>query len=225
MVAHRGLSGMELENSLPAFVLAGQNDYYGIEADVRVTKDGKYIITHDDDMKRIAGLDIRIEDATFDELRALEFESLYGDEGTYFLPTLEEYITACKSHDKQAVLEYKSEFTAEQVVEVAGQVEALGWFDRTTFISFSRDNLLALRMAYPNAETQYIVQEVKADDIEFMIENKMDANLCWISVNPFLVKKLHDAGLKVNVWTVDGYVCAYLAILFGVDMITTNILV
>ena len=225
MVAHRGLSGMELENSLPAFVLAGQNDYYGIEADVRVTKDGKYIITHDDDMTRIAGLNIRIEESTFDELRALEFESPYGDEGTYFLPTLEEYITACKSHDKQAVLEYKGNFTAAQAVEVAGQVEALGWFDRTTFISFSRDDLLDLRAAYPNANAQYIVQEVQNSDVEFMIENNLDANFCWISVNPFRVKKLHDAGLKVNVWTVDGYLCAYLMMLFGVDMITTNILV
>ena len=225
MVAHRGLSGMELENTLPAFELAGQNEYYGIEADVRVTADGKYIITHDDDLTRIVKEDLVIEETTFDALRALTFESPYGDEGTYQLPTLEEYVSVCKQYDKQAVLEYKGAFTAEQAAEVAATVETMGWFDRTTFISFSRDNLLYLRAAYPSADAQYIVEKATKADIDWMIEHKIDADLCWISVNPFRVKRLHDAGLKVNVWTVDGTVCAYLAMLFGVDMITTNILV
>ena len=112
-----------------------------------------------------------------------------------------------------------------QVAQVAQIVDELGWFDRTTFISFSRENLLNLRLAYPQADAQYVVQNATKADIDWMIEQKIDADLCWISVNPFRVKRLHDAGLKVNVWTVDGKVCAYLAMLFGVDMITTNILV
>ena len=54
MVAHRGVSGLEFENTCPAFVAAGVKSYYGIETDVHVTKDGKYIVAHDDDLKRIA---------------------------------------------------------------------------------------------------------------------------------------------------------------------------
>ena len=53
-VAHRGASGLTLENTVQAFELAGQKDYYGIEADVRVTADGKYIMVHDSDLKRIS---------------------------------------------------------------------------------------------------------------------------------------------------------------------------
>ena len=57
MIAHRGLSGIERENTNPAFIAAGNRSYYGIETDVHVTADGKFIICHDNDLKRIANID------------------------------------------------------------------------------------------------------------------------------------------------------------------------
>ena len=47
MVAHRGVSGLELENTCAAFVAAGNRSYFGVETDVHVTKDGKFVITAD----------------------------------------------------------------------------------------------------------------------------------------------------------------------------------
>ena len=78
MVAHRGVSGLERENTCPAFVAAGVKTYYGIETDVHVTLDGKYIIVHDDDLKRVAGLDMTIEGSNFDDLRAVRFTDRDG---------------------------------------------------------------------------------------------------------------------------------------------------
>ena len=48
MVAHRGLSGIEKENTNTAFVAAGNRSYFGIETDVHKTLDGKYVVFHDD---------------------------------------------------------------------------------------------------------------------------------------------------------------------------------
>ena len=48
MVAHRGLSGVETENTVAAFVAAANRSYYGIETDVHRTIDGKYVCIHDD---------------------------------------------------------------------------------------------------------------------------------------------------------------------------------
>lgn len=42
MVAHRGMSGLELENTCSAFVAAGNRSYYGIETDVHRTSDGHF---------------------------------------------------------------------------------------------------------------------------------------------------------------------------------------
>lgn len=47
LIAHRGVSGIERENTAAAFVAAGNRSYYGIETDVHVTKDGKFVIIHD----------------------------------------------------------------------------------------------------------------------------------------------------------------------------------
>ena len=55
MVAHRGLSGIERENTNPAFVAAGNRSYWGIETDVHKTSDGQFIIIHDETTERVTG--------------------------------------------------------------------------------------------------------------------------------------------------------------------------
>jgi len=226
MIAHRGLSGITLENTVPAFELAGQKSYYGIETDVHVTKDGKYIITHDDDLQRIVGLDMEIEETDYDTLRALRFKDVYGEseEENMYLPSLEEYLQICKKYDKQAILELKKKMEPQDVLGIAATVEENGWFERTTFISFSGENLVELRKGYPTADAQFLVEEATEEEIQFMIDNKLDADLRWDCVRKKLVERLHNAGLKVNCWTVDGKECARLMKKCGVDFITSNIL-
>jgi glycerophosphoryl diester phosphodiesterase len=226
MIAHRGLSGLALENSVKAFEEAGKRTYYGIETDVQVTKDGEFIILHDENLLRITGQNINVAESTYSELRSLRFGDVYGnkEDKTYYLPSVEEYIAVCKTYEKQAILELKSDFSAELVAKLVEKIKALGYYENTTFISFSRENLIYLRGLYPNASAQYIVENCTQDDERFMIENKIDADLCWVSVTISRVRRLHKAGLKVNCWTVDGAACATLMEDYGVDQITTNIL-
>ena len=71
MIAHRGLSGLETENTNSAFVAAGNRSYYGIETDVHVTVDGKFVIIHDDNTLRVADINVNVEKSSFDELRKI----------------------------------------------------------------------------------------------------------------------------------------------------------
>ena len=225
MIAHRGLSGLALENTLWAFEEAGKRAYDGIETDVQVTKDGKFVVFHDGDLSRW-GIDLDVQNTDFYELRRAGLHDLYDSENTqaYTIPTLKEYIQVCVEYDKQAILELKNAMSEEQVWEIAQTVKDLGWWDRTTFISMRREHLLALRENYPDASAQYVVERASKDDIAFLIEHKIDADFCWVSINPFRVRKLHKAGLKVNCWTVDTRACAWYMRFCGVDMLTTNIL-
>lgn len=74
--AHRGLwntnepgENNRPENSLAAFRAAVEKGY-GIELDVHLTKDGHLVVHHDDSLKRLTGVDIRIAESTLDEVRA-----------------------------------------------------------------------------------------------------------------------------------------------------------
>lgn len=71
--AHRGLHQKDrsiAENSLRAFELAVSAGY-GIELDVQLSKDGKIVVFHDDDLERVCGIDRRVDELTYDELAEL----------------------------------------------------------------------------------------------------------------------------------------------------------
>ena len=69
--AHRGLHGGEIpENSLPAFRKAAEKGY-GIELDVGMTKDGKIVVFHDDDLARLCGDKRKISETGYAQLRKL----------------------------------------------------------------------------------------------------------------------------------------------------------
>ncbi|MEA4920672.1 MAG: glycerophosphodiester phosphodiesterase family protein [Clostridiaceae bacterium] len=72
--AHRGLHSIEnkiAENTIPAFVAAAQKRF-GVELDIRETKDGKLAVIHDSNLKRLCGIDKTVEELTYDELRQLK---------------------------------------------------------------------------------------------------------------------------------------------------------
>lgn len=66
--AHRGLhNGERAENSMSAFK-AAVDAGYGIELDIRLSKDGKLVVFHDDTLDRVCGREGRVIDFTAEEL-------------------------------------------------------------------------------------------------------------------------------------------------------------
>lgn len=226
MIAHRGVSGLERENTCPAFVAAGVKSYYGIETDVHVTADGKYIICHDDDLKRIAGTDMVIEKSLYADLRAVRLTD--RDEKTYrndlFLPSIEEYFSICRKYEKVAVLEFKNETEKKHIAAIVSVIKDMGWLEHTTFISFCAENLVTLRGLYKDASIQFLTGEATEENFEFMKRYRIDADLWEGCIDKEYIEKLHEAGLKVNCWTINESVRAAELIGMGVDFITTDIL-
>src|SRR4051812_29446250 len=77
MVAHRGESHDAPENTLASFDLAWSRGDEAAELDIHLTKDGKLIVSHDPDTKRLpeGGVELVIKDHTADELRKLDVGS------------------------------------------------------------------------------------------------------------------------------------------------------
>ena len=203
MVAHRGLSGIEKENTCSAFVAAcNRATYFAVETDVHRTVDGQFVIFHDDNTARV-GLDhLVIEESTFETLRKLQLVDIDGKRGRIDLtiPTLMEYIEICKKYGKHCVLELKNEFKASDVYKIVSMIEKAGYLDHVIFISFALKNLIFLRRRY------------------------LGIDIYYKSATPDNVRKVHALGQEYNVWTVNEAVDGDALVAMGVDYITTNIL-
>lgn len=103
--AHRGLHCIEEqipENSLKAFQSA-VNHGFGIELDVQLSKDGRIMVFHDDNLKRMTGKDALIWDLTAEELRSLRLAGT-GEK----IPFFEEVLDVLKKGNGHHVIELKT---------------------------------------------------------------------------------------------------------------------
>ena len=160
MVAHRGCSGLERENTLPAFVAAANRSYFGIETDVHRTKDGKFVLHHDATTLRVTGVELPITETDFDTLRALPVLDKDGESTRIDLrlPVPEEYFSICHRYDKFAVFELKDNFTEEELKALCDVMESFGHMESTLFISFGLEVLVRLRGMRPDVNIQFLTK-------------------------------------------------------------------
>ena len=226
MIAHRGLSGIERENTCSAFVAAGNRSYFGIETDIHVTADGGFVIFHDDNTARV-GLDsLVIEQSTFQTLRNLQLTDTDGKRGRSDLriPALSEYIGICKKYEKTAVLELKNRMTKEQIAAIVSEIESLEYLERVIFISFSFENLLDLRVIRPEQTAQFLTEQYSEELLEKLQKENLDLDILYTELTKDRIEKIHAKGITLNCWTCDDPVWAENLAGWGIDYITSNIL-
>lgn len=226
IIAHRGLSGIEVENTNSAFVAAGNRSYYGIETDIHRTANGNFVIGHDDNYKRISGEEIYLEKVSLETLQGIVFFDKDGTKDRVDLrpSRLENYIKICKKYEKHSILELKSDFTDEEIGKILDIVKSYDYLENTTFISFSYDNLLKIKAVLPKQSAQYLFWKVTDEEISRLVRDGIDVDVWCRELTEEQIKKCHDAGLKVNCWTVDTVEEAEKLVSWGIDFITSNIL-
>ena len=229
LIAHRGVSAIEQENTIASFLLASYKTYFGIETDVHVTKDNKFIICHDDNIKRVTGIDKIIENSTFDELKRIR---VFDKDGSYknnlSLPSLEDYIKICAFSNKVAVLELKNKMKESHIKDILNIIKKYNYLNKMIFISFEIDNLIILRKLNKKIRIQYLndIDNInkKIETIQYAKELKIDVDVHYNNVTKDFIDECHRNNIEVNVWTVDSKEKANELISMGVDYITSNIL-
>ena len=237
MIAHRGVSGLEPENTIPAFVAAGNRSYYGVESDVHVTGDGKFVMIHDENTGRVAGDDICVETSPFDLVRKINLYDICkserdakiaasekGKRADLIIPSLTEYVNVCKKYDKKCVLELKNRFERHQVADLVEEIKGLDYLDNIIFISFCLENLVILRELLPEHTLQFLTWDAGEEVIEKLDQYNLDLDVYYKGLTQASLQEVHARGHKVNVWTCDKVEDAEMLIEWGVDFITTNIL-
>lgn len=226
VIAHRGLSGIEKENTNAAFVAAGNRSYWGIETDIHKTADGIFAVIHDNTTGRVAKRDIPVEESTFEELSSLVLDDIDGstERCDLKIPTLNEYIRICKRYNKIAVLELKSCFSLQDLKRIITIIEENEYLKNTVFISFRIDNLIALRTICPGQKAQFLTSDFSDETLNILIKNKLDLDIEYTKLTAEDVHRLKENDIEVNVWTCNDAETAEKLVKYGVDYITTNIL-
>jgi len=157
--AHRGYSARFPENSLLAFRKAFEAGADGIELDVRLTKDGKLIVFHDEDMKRIFGVDRKGRDMSFEEIESLRFS---GER----VPTLEEVLEIVPQ-DRWVIVEVKEFDAGEAATQL---VIEKGLKGRAIISSFDHDLVRELKYHHPSMNFAFLIGEEHRDlDFQEMV--------------------------------------------------------
>ena len=222
MIAHRGVSGVECENTAAAFIAAGNRTYFGVETDVHVTADGVFVIIHDDTTGRVCDENLPVDNGTWESLKDLHLHDADGvTRRDLCLPLLEDYLQICRHYNKTAVLELKNAFKKEDIAKI---LEACGT-EGIIYITFDTNNLIYLRELSDTAVAQLLTRQIVTDEqVAFMQQYRLDldANYQWATKEN--IDRMHALGIKVNVWTVDDPAVAEQLADWGIDYITSNIL-
>ena len=229
MVAHRGVSGLERENTVPAFLAAGNRSYFGVETDIHRTADGRYVVIHDETTSRVTrgAVNINVEENPYDAVKDIVLPDKDGStmRQDIRIPLLGEYIHICKKYDKTCVLELKNAFSREEIREIVAIIREYDYLDKVIFISFVLANCLTLRDLLPQQPVQWLTaKELTEELMKTLEEQHLGLDSYYKVLSRDVIDRLHAAGLEVNCWTVDDPQWAADLIAMGVDYITTNIL-
>ncbi|MCJ0872386.1 glycerophosphodiester phosphodiesterase [Streptomyces sp. AP-93] len=209
-VGHRGDPYRVRENTLPSIRSAFDRGADAVEIDVRMTRDGVPVLLHDEDLQRLWGHDVRLEEVTAPQLKELT------DGG---IPTLREALMAAGAGRVMVDLPGA---TTDTVRTVVGQVRECGARDRTYYCA-GPATMLAVRAADPGAEIA-LTWTTLAPPRRVLIDAVAPT---WLNyrfglVGPELVDALHRDGLLVSAWTPDTKRSMRALVGAGVDSITTN---
>lgn len=216
-IGHRGTGNTRAghpfpENSLSSFAAAMAAGADGIELDVELTADGGLIVMHDDDLDRTTTCSGCVSDWTLEALRdcrLLDGDGVATDEAP---PTLTESFAALPE-DALVNVELKvygdecrtaTTGPRELARAAAAEVRRLGVADRTFFSSFDRTAALTIKDENPDLYSALLYSFPLPDDLSWAIEQGLDAIHPLLIIPADDVATARDAGLQVNVWTVNG---------------------
>ena len=212
VVAHRGASGYEPENTLRALKRAIEMGADMVEVDVRLSKDGVPVIMHDETLDRTTDGSGRVSDYTVDQLRGLD--AGLGEK----IPLLSEVLDLVKGK-AGLLLELKEVEASRPSLKMVEEKDVV---NQVMFISFHREALESIAQARVDAFRGLIY----ARPGDHLVAAK---RMRCIAVAPYYrlatakaIGFAHRLKLKVNVWTVDDLKTARLMAERGVDAITTN---
>ncbi|GAA1888568.1 glycerophosphodiester phosphodiesterase [Streptantibioticus ferralitis] len=212
-IGHRGVMGVEPENTLRSFVRADREGLDGIELDLHLSKDGALVVMHDETVDRTTDGSGAIKDYTLAELR--ELDAGQGER----VPVFEEVLDAVPDRPVQA--EIKDVAAARVLAEVLRERALL---ERVSVLSFHDEALWEVRQLLPEVRTVLVAGRTGTDFVSRA--QAVGARLVSLELNKLsldVVERCHAADIEVMAWTVNTPRDLALARALGLDGAATDV--
>lgn len=229
LTAHRGLSAIEPENTLPAFKAACEAKYNYVEFDIEPTSDGKWIVMHDDDLRRTTNGHGKITERTLVEVSALKIDNGANIENYTDLrvPTFEETMALLDRYypNTKPMIEIKSigKNNLDSLIEFFKDYAARG--RSTIVISFDKDIIDTLYKECPEQTYWLLTSELSDEAVDFC-KNHGNMRAAFNGNNAkntdSVINAAIDAGIPLAAWTVDSPDTLKNLYDLGVRYFTTN---
>ena len=223
--AHRGASGSAPENTLPAFEMAIEQGADGIEFDVQLTRDDHVVVIHDETLERTTDGHGWVADHSLEDLKKLDASAGLDGFAGVRIPTLAELFDLVTDADLRLNVELKNSRIPYQGMEerVLGLIEQYGVADRVIISSFDHNSLRGLAESGATIPLGVLYSDPLWRPWNYAV--KLGASALHPSLSatrPKVVERSHEAGLEVNVWTVNEPDEVERVAELGVDALITN---
>jgi len=197
-IAHRGLSAKYPENTLLAFKKALEENADGIETDLMLSRDNEIILFHDDNLKRITGIDSSPQKLTLAQLRTLDAGQ------NEHIPTLDELLELT---DEKATLILEIKYHSQTYKKLCKLLmpkikEKVQWVEVSCF----EDKVLAyIHTLNPDIRLHKLIEDIAVLENE-NFDKKYDY-VSYLDIDIALRESVERLNLiaryKVIFWTVD----------------------
>src|SRR4030042_2807274 len=190
-VGHRGARAYEIENTLESYSKAIELGANAIELDVRISSDAKLIISHDDNLKKVFGKDVRVNEATLEILKELTGNRIIS---------LEEALRFIDRRVDKILIELKEPGYENKVLDVLMEEKMR---DSVIVVSFHEEVLAHIRNLDKRVEIGLVYTKFKKPiDAALNLDAQYLVPL-YRFVHRKNVAKAHKKNLKVIVWTIN----------------------
>jgi glycerophosphoryl diester phosphodiesterase len=218
IVAHRGASAVAPENSMIAIEQAIADEADWVEIDVQESSDGVVFVVHDEDLKRLAGQNIKVWNTKAEQLREIDIGMNFSPEfAGQLIPTLEEVLAACKGRIG-VLIELKHYGHAQKLEQrVIDLVEAFEIQNEIRIMSLKYDSIKkvrALRPEWPVGLLSVVaIGDLTRVDADFLAVNTRIATRTFVNR-----RRKKD----VYIWTVNDPIAISTMISRGAKSIITD---
>ncbi|WP_170469095.1 glycerophosphodiester phosphodiesterase family protein [Ruegeria arenilitoris] len=220
VIGHRGAAALRPENTMASVMKAIEDGADWVEIDVQESADDVVIVAHDSDFMKLAGVDLKVWDATMEDIAQIDIGSWFGPEyAEERTPTLREVLEAAKGKAKVIIeLKYYGH-DVDLENRVAAIVEELGMQDDIATMSLKYPAVQKMKSIRPEWRAGVLAATAVGDlsglEGDFVAVNAAIAT-------PGLVNSVHAAGKDIYVWTVNDPLQMSAMASMGVDGLITD---